>query len=77
MPDTSSAKPDVQTPNVEGMRNEKRDFNSDAKEAPKAPKMSGSAVPNGNDLQTPADLRDAGRPEEPMSTDEPRTGRSD
>lgn len=77
MPDIGSAKPDVQTPNVAGMRNEKRDFNSDAKEAPKAPKMSGGAAPNGNDLQTPADLRDAGMPEEPMSTDEPRTGRSD
>lgn len=77
MPNTSSARPDVQTPNVDGMRNEKRDFNSDAKGAPKAPKMSGSAAPNGNDLQTPADLREAGMPKEPMSTDEPRKGRSD
>ena len=74
--DTSSSKPDVQTPNADGLDGQKMDeLNNDARSAPKAPKMSGSSVPEANPLGAPPDIRAAGAPETASGTEEPRTGR--
>lgn len=75
-PDTGSAKPDVRTPNTDGLQGERIDeLNNDARTAPKAPKTSGGSAPEANPLSAPPDLRDAGEPRSPLGTDEPRTGR--
>ena len=71
----SSAKPDVQTPNVEGLSGEMRDdLRNEEREAPVAPKTSGSKKPAPNALQTPADLREAGGLEHPLGVDDPHSG---
>ena len=74
-PNSTAEKLSVQTPQADGLSADKRDgLRNDEREAPVAPKMSGGVKPDPNPLSSPADLRDAGEPEEPLHVEDPRSG---